>query len=877
MRRLFAYGLTIALLVACSTQEKDFQTPQQDDVVFYASFEQPTEEGTRVYANEDLLLRWTADDRVSIFNKNTYNQQYRFTGVTGDNAGGFRKVDTDEFVTGNPITNVVSVYPYQETTKITEVEALTITLPAEQHYAENTFGLGANTMVSVSEDNFLQYKNVGGYLRLSLYGEGVTVSSIRLKGNNGEKLAGKATVTMPLDGTPTAVLADDATDEITLVCDSPVTLGATAKESVDYWFVVPPVTLSKGFTVTITDPFGRIYEKATSNSITIERSKLSKMSPLEVEGWPPVPEAIDLGLPSGTKWASFNLGATKPEEYGDYYTWGETELYYSSLDPLTWKEGKEAGYDWTSYKWCMGSYKTLTKYCLDSNYGYNGFTDGKTVLDPEDDAAHVTLGGNWRIPTDEEWTELRENCTWTRMTSNGIYGWKVASKKNSSFIFLPFAGAGGDPNINDADADGNYWSSSLVTDYSTNAWMVQIHSQVIRLGYGRGVGFSIRPVYDDSDPGPDTWETAAEAVKNMGVGWNIGNTLESNSGDVENMWIEAYTQRRPTDYENAWGQADVTRALIHMFKEAGFNAIRVPVTWYPHMGNITTTISANHWNKDAWLESADYQVDPVWMARVKEVVDYVIDEDMYCILNVHHDSGASTTAWLRADWDVYATVKERYCNLWTQISKEFKFYGERLLFESFNEMLDVDGTWNYPKDKSSTEVINTINADFVAAVRATGGNNAKRNLVLNTYAASTDSRALQDFVLPDDPAKDHLMAEVHSYAPYNFAFDTSTPQEMFDANCDREVRAIVDDLNTYLVSRGIPCILGEYGAGTYNRAEAELGKQAACYVSQATKYNIACFYWMGLVDGKEDRTAPRWTKPTLRDAILNALSENQNN
>ena len=143
---------------------------------YLATFEQPTEE-TRVYANEDLLLRWNADDRVSIFNKITYNQQYKFTGETGDNAGGFRKVDTDEFVTGNTISHVVSVYPYQEGAKITESEALTLTLPAEQHYAENTFGLGANTMVSVSEDNVLQYKNVGGYLRLSLYGEGVSVSS----------------------------------------------------------------------------------------------------------------------------------------------------------------------------------------------------------------------------------------------------------------------------------------------------------------------------------------------------------------------------------------------------------------------------------------------------------------------------------------------------------------------------------------------------------------------------------------------------------------------------------------------------------------------------------------------------------------------------
>ena len=388
---------------------------------------------------------------------------------------------------------------------------------------------------------------------------------------------------------------------------------------------------------------------------------------------------------------------------------------------------------------------------------------------------------------------------------------------------------------------------------------------------------------DPVDPGTGDWETAAEAVQNMGVGWNLGNTLESNSGDVNNMWIEASTQRRPTNYENAWGQTDATQELIHMFKEAGFNAIRVPVTWYPHMGNFTTTLSGTYWNKDAWLQSTDYTVDPVWMARVKEVVDYVIDEGMYCILNVHHDTGTSTTAWLRADQSVYSAVKDRYCALWRQIATEFESYGSKLLFESFNEMLDVGNHWNYAgteeNPQAGTEadrVINAYNADFVATVRATGGNNVNRNLVLNTYAASPDVRALQDFELPKDSAQGHLLAQVHSYAPYNFAFDTATPKEVFDANCDREVRSIMDGVGQYLVARGIPCILGEYGADTAKRAEAELAKQAACYVSQATQYNIACFYWMGLSDGKEDRAAPRWTKPTLRDAILKAYKDSKN-
>ena len=288
MKRIALYlGIAAALVASCSTKEKDFQTPLLYDAEFFASFELPGDNGTKVYANEDFLLRWNADDRVSIFNKNTYNQQYQFTGNTGANAGEFRKVETDEFMTGNAISHVVSVYPYRESTEISENETLSLELPSEQHYAENTFGLGANTMVSVTSDNFLQYKNACGYLRISLYGEGFSVSSITLSGNDGERLAGNATVSMLLNGSPIVEMANDATTEIKLICDSPVVLCATEKESIDFWFVVPPITFTRGFTITVSGKAGtfdtRPFVKTTSKSITIERNKLSKMSPMDVD------------------------------------------------------------------------------------------------------------------------------------------------------------------------------------------------------------------------------------------------------------------------------------------------------------------------------------------------------------------------------------------------------------------------------------------------------------------------------------------------------------------------------------------------------------------------------------------------------------------
>ena len=205
-----------------------------------------------------------------------------------------------------------------------------------------------------------------------------------------------------------------------------------------------------------------------------------------------MPQAIDLGLPSGLKWASFNLGASAPEEYGDYYAWGETEPYYSSQDPLAWKDGK-TGYDWASYKWCNGSYNSLTKYCHKSHWGYNGFTDGKTVLELEDDAAHLNLGDKWRMPTDAEWTELRENCTWTWTTQNGIAGGLVTASNGNS-IFLPAAGYRYDTSLDDVGSGGNYWSSSL-SGLSDCAWYMRVYSDFVSgRDASRYFGFSVRPV-----------------------------------------------------------------------------------------------------------------------------------------------------------------------------------------------------------------------------------------------------------------------------------------------------------------------------------------------------------------------------------------------
>ena len=190
----------------------------------------------------------------------------------------------------------------------------------------------------------------------------------------------------------------------------------------------------------------------------------------------PMPGAIDLGLTSGVKWASFNLGASAPDEYGDYYAWGETETK-SNYSGSTYKFGTNSG--------------PFSKYNTNSSYGT---VDNKTVLDLEDDVAHIKLGGSWRMPTDAEWTELRTECTWTWTTENGVYGRRVTGPNGNS-IFLPAAGVRNDTNLYNTGSYGYYWSSSLYTDDPYCAWSVIFGSDDCwRLYNYRYYGFSVRPV-----------------------------------------------------------------------------------------------------------------------------------------------------------------------------------------------------------------------------------------------------------------------------------------------------------------------------------------------------------------------------------------------
>ena len=275
--------LSLILMIGCS-KENELPTQTQESTKFYASIEVSD---TRTYADENGKLLWTADDKITVFKGNTYARQYRYTGQTGLNSGEFNDLtDPSSVITGNALSANYAVYPYDGSTSITNEGVINYTIPATQNYAINSFGLGANTMVAVTkniEDNFLAFKNIGGYFEFSLYGD-VTVRSIEFKGNNNEKLAGAVTITATNSGEPTVAFSNEATKTITLDCGaSGIALGTNAANATKFWFVVPAITYSNGITITITDTDGKVMTKSTSKPITINRSTVQPLDAFLVE------------------------------------------------------------------------------------------------------------------------------------------------------------------------------------------------------------------------------------------------------------------------------------------------------------------------------------------------------------------------------------------------------------------------------------------------------------------------------------------------------------------------------------------------------------------------------------------------------------------
>ena len=302
---------------------------------------------------------------------------------------------------------------------------------------------------------------------------------------------------------------------------------------------------------------------------------------------------------------------------------------------------------------------------------------------------------------------------------------------------------------------------------------------------------------------------SVDFAKVLKFGWNLGNTLDANS-------------KRGLESETCWYQPKTTPELIAYVKEVGFTSIRIPVSWGNHVDD-------------------EYQIDPEWMARVKEIVDYALDEDLYVIINSHHDN------------DFYYPSVEHHDEsakfievIWSQIAEGFKDYDYRLIFESMNEprLSGTDIEWWFPvsdlKGKEAIGEICKLNQVFVDTVRASDGYNKDRFLMVPSYAANPDCTFNNAFYMPEDSADGKMMLSVHAYTPYDFAGNKDGYSD-WDGSKNYEF-GFMGKLKAMFINEGYGVVIGEFGATNKDNDKAR-ASWARAYCQKAAEYGISYFVW----------------------------------
>lgn len=353
---------------------------------------------------------------------------------------------------------------------------------------------------------------------------------------------------------------------------------------------------------------------------------------------------------------------------------------------------------------------------------------------------------------------------------------------------------------------------------------------------------------------------ALKFVAAMKIGWNLGNTFDA---VIDNPDFEDELQ-----YESAWCGVKTSKEMIDELKAAGFNTVRIPVSWHNH------------------VSGSDFKISDAWMQRVKEVVDYAMNDDMYVIINIHHDISPD---YYYPSSDYLKSSTTYVKSIWKQIAVEFGDYDNHLIFESINEprLVGTENEWwldlNKDTCKDAVECINQLNQTFVDTVRATKGSNETRYLMVPGYTASPDNALIDTFKLPTDlKSNDNkIIVSVHAYTPYNFALQgineggNVSEWNVDNVNSTKDIDSFMGRLYNKFTSKGIPVVIGEFGARDKNGNLQSRVEYATYYIKSAKTRGITCCWWdnnafsgNGENFGLLDRKTLIWVYPDILNGLM---------
>ena len=383
-------------------------------------------------------------------------------------------------------------------------------------------------------------------------------------------------------------------------------------------------------------------------------------------------------------------------------------------------------------------------------------------------------------------------------------------------------------------------------------------------GAGGGAGDNGGGAVVPGNDGNLAWQFA----ELLGIGWNMGNHFDAHNNGVSG--------------ETFWGNPKATQATFTKVKAAGFNTVRIPVTWLGHIG-----------------DAPEYKIEEAWLDRIAEVVGYAETAGLNAIVNMHHD-GADSKNWLdiktaATDPAVHQQILEQVSAMWGQIADRFKDKGDFLIFEAFNEIHDGGWGWGANRNDGGKQYrcLNEWNQAFVDAVRASGGGNADRILGIPAYCTNVDI-SLESFEMPDDPAKDRLMMAVHCYDPYDYTLPANKSEWGHTADASKKVagdnegdlKKVFEKIYVNYIAKGIPVYMGEFGCVNRATAREQAFQQyyLKYYAKLAQTYGVPSIIWDNGAKGAGnekhafiDHGTGEYCSPEAKAAIQALISSYTNN